>query len=166
MQCPEHTLKGRQGVGLQRQWQPAVVTRPGRRAGRPAPIHAGIRSLSASLQAVTLEPDDVSSSYPDTPHLLDGDVQEWAENVWMEHKPKLLAQVCVEPTAVLCSYCLYIWWCRRRLKISFHSPCPLCPLCTPTLSLHPTVTLKPTPTLNLLLTLLPILALDPNPKQD
>ena len=28
----------------------------------------------------------------------------------------------------------------------FHSPCPFCPLCTPTLSLNPTLTLMPTPT--------------------
>ena len=38
-------------------------------------------------------------------------------------------------------------------KFFFHSPCPFCPLCTPTLSLNPTLTLMPTPTLSLLLTL-------------
>ena len=45
----------------------------------------------------------------------------------------------------------------------FHSPCPFCPLCTPTLSLNPTLTLMPTPTLSLLLTLPTNLTLDPNP---
>ena len=45
----------------------------------------------------------------------------------------------------------------------FHSPCPFCPPCTPTLSLNPTLTLMPTPTLSLLLTLPPNLTLDPNP---
>ena len=48
----------------------------------------------------------------------------------------------------------------------FHSPCPFCPLCTPTLSLNPTLTLMPTPTLSLLLTLPTNLTLDPNPNQD
>ena len=45
----------------------------------------------------------------------------------------------------------------------FHSPCPFCPLRTPTLSLNPTLTLMPTPTLSLLLTLPTNLTLDPNP---
>ena len=44
----------------------------------------------------------------------------------------------------------------------FHSPCPFCPLCTPTLSLNPTLTLMPTPTLSLLLTLPTNLTLEPN----
>ena len=64
------------------------------------------------------------------------------------------------------SYWPYIWWCRRRPKIFFHSPCLFCPLCTPTLSLNPTLTLMPTPTLSLLLTLPPNLSLDPDPNQD
>ena len=38
----------------------------------------------------------------------------------------------------------------------FHSACPFCPLCTPTLSLNPTLTLTPTPTLSLLLTRPPV----------
>ena len=45
----------------------------------------------------------------------------------------------------------------------FHSPCPFCPVCTPTLSLNPTLTLTPTPILSLLLTLPTNLTLDPNP---
>ena len=48
----------------------------------------------------------------------------------------------------------------------FHSPCPFCPLCTPTLSLNPTLTVMPTPTLSLLLILPTNLTLDPNPNQD
>ena len=54
----------------------------------------------------------------------------------------------------------------KALEKFFHSPCPFCPLCTPTLSLNPTLTLMPTPTLSLLLTLPPNLSLDPNPNQD
>ena len=51
-------------------------------------------------------------------------------------------------------------------EIFFPFPSPICPLCTPTLSLNPTLTLMPTPTLSLLLTLPPNLSLDPNPNQD
>ena len=47
-------------------------------------------------------------------------------------------------------------------KFFFSFPLPICPLCTPTLSLNATLTLMPTPTLSLLLTLPPKLTLDPN----
>ena len=54
-------------------------------------------------------------------------------------------------------------WCWRPKNSFLHSPCPFCPLCTPTLSLNRTLTLTPTPALGLLLTLPPNLSLDPNP---
>ena len=106
-------------------------------------------------------PSDVSSS--EHSHGSDGEGHGWGDvsSVLVRDSPPLpalRAHLVAKGQQLLAIHMV----APKAPEIFFHSPCPFCPLCTPTLSLNPTLTLMPTPTLSLLLTLPPHLTLDPN----